>query len=217
MPVSPVSRKRGRASCGVFAASLAIALTACAHSAGSGTAEVRSTVGSHPPYSAADVSFVSGMIAHHAQALVMAAWAPTHEASPAVRTLCERIDVSQRDEIAFMQRWLGERGEPVPDVEPSHGDGMPAMHHAALMPGMLTDEQLAQLDAARGAEFDRLFLTFMIQHHQGAITMVEQRMYHEGAIQDDTVFRMVSDIQADQRAEIDRMTRLLDALPADGT
>jgi uncharacterized protein (DUF305 family) len=214
MPVSPVQEGPVRASFAAVAASLAIAVTACAHSPGSGAAEVRSTGGSHPPYSAADVSFVSAMIAHHAQALVMADWAPTHGASPAVLTLCERIEVSQRDEIAFMQRWLRERGEPVPEADPSHD--MSDMHHSTLMPGMLTDEQLARLDAARDAEFDRLFLTFMIQHHQGAITMVEQRMYDEGAIQDDTIFRMLSDIQADQTAEIDRMTRMLTALPAAG-
>src|SRR6267378_4334780 len=128
------------------------------------------------PFTAADVHFMSGMIGHHAQAVLMAGWAPTHGASAAVRALCERIVVGQRDEIAFMQRWLRERHETLPDADavPSQGHMMPDMDHSMLAPGMLTPAELAQLDGARGPEFDRLFLTFMIHHHQGAITMVEQ-------------------------------------------
>ena len=124
-----------------------------------------------PRYSAADVQFVAGMIVHHAQAVLIAGWAPTHGASPALRALCERIVVGQRDEIAIMQRWLEERHQAVPDSDPRR-QTMPGMDHPMLMPGMLTSAQLAQLDAARGPEFDRLFLTFMIQHHRGALTMV---------------------------------------------
>src|SRR5690348_5403302 len=132
--------------------------------------------------SPADVAFMSGMIGHHAQAVLMAGWAPSHDASRGVRVLCERIVVAQRDEIAFMQRWLRARREPVPDADP-RGQVMPGMDHPMLMPGMLTPDQLAQLDGARGAEFDRLFLKFMIQHHQGAITMVDQLLHAPGAAQ----------------------------------
>jgi uncharacterized protein (DUF305 family) len=168
--------------------------------------------GGRPPYTAADVRFISGMIGHHAQAVLMAGWAPTHGASRAVRVLCERIVVAQRDEIAFMQRWLGERGKPVPEADASHDlmPGMEGMHE--MMPGMLTADELRRLDAARGAEFDRLFLTFMIRHHQGAITMVEQLFANPGAGQDDNVFKFASDVQADQSTEIDRMTSMLEAM-----
>ncbi len=158
---------------------------------------------------------MSGMIPHHAQAVLMAGWAPTHGASRAVRTLSERIGVAQRDEIAFMQRWLEERHEPVPNADPSHGPTMAAMDHPMLMPGMLTPEELAQLDRARGPEFDRLFLTFMIRHHQGAVTMVERLFGARGAAQDETIFRFAADVHADQVAEIDRMSRMLAAPPAE--
>ena len=141
----------------------------------------------------------------------MGGWAPSHDASGPVRALCERIVVAQRDEIAFMQRWLRERHEPVPDADP-RGQVMPGMDHPMLMPGMLTPAQMAQLDSARGSGFDRLFLTFMIMHHQGAITMVNQLLATPGAAQDGTVFRFAADVNADQTTEIDRMTRMLDAL-----
>jgi len=153
---------------------------------------------------------VAGMIGHHAQAVLMAGWAPSHDASAAVRALCERIVVGQRDEIAVMERWLSERHEAVPPADP-HGHVMPGMDHPMLMPGMLTPEQLARLDSARGPEFDRLFLTFMIQHHRGAITMVRQLFDTQGAAQDGLLFQIASDVNADQIAEIDRMTRMLDA------
>ncbi|MDQ3698424.1 MAG: DUF305 domain-containing protein [Gemmatimonadota bacterium] len=168
-----------------------------------------------PPYTAADVRFMSGMVPHHAQALLMAGWAPTHGASPAVRILSERMVVGQRDEIAFMQRWLRERREPVPDADASHYM-MPGMDHPRLMPGMLTAEQLTQLERARGPEFDRLFLTFMIQHHEGAIIMVEQLFSAHGAAQDHDVFRFASDLNADQTTEMDRMRTMLAALPSGG-
>jgi uncharacterized protein (DUF305 family) len=168
-----------------------------------------------PHYTAADVHFISGMIGHHAQAVVMAGWAPSHGAGASVRTLCERIVVAQTDEIAFMQRWLRERHETVPDADPN-GHMMPGMDHPMLMPGMLTPEQMAQLDHARGPEFDRLFLTFMIQHHQGAITMVEQLMGSYGAAQDDAVFKFASDVNADQTTEIDRMNRMLGTMASGG-
>src|SRR5207302_4407768 len=163
------------------------------------------------PFTEADIHFFSGMIGHHAQAIEMALWAPSHGASPSVRVLCERIVVSQRDEIAAMQRWLRERHLPVPDAD-ARGHTMPGMDHAMLMPGMLSDAQLAQLDSARGPDFDRLFLTDMIQHHRGALTMVRTLIDTPRAARDGLLFQIASDISADQTAEIDRMTRMLDAL-----
>src|SRR5437588_2544680 len=164
-----------------------------------------------PRYTAADADFMTGMIVHPAQAVLIAGWAPAHGASPALRALCARVVVGQRDEMAVMQRWLRERLEAVPDADP-HGHTMPGMDHPMLMPGMLTQEQLAQLDSAQGPEFDRLFLTDMIQHHRGALTMVRTLIDAPRAARDGPLFQIASDISADQTAEIDRMTRMLDAL-----
>jgi uncharacterized protein (DUF305 family) len=167
----------------------------------------------------ADAHFMSHMIAHHAQALVMARLAPTHGASPSVRTLAARIINAQQDEIEIMQTWLRDRGLTVPEVHITgttlmvHGAGEHAMH----MPGMLTPEQLRTLDRARGAEFDRLFLTYMIEHHRGAVTMVQELFSTDGAAQDVTVFRFASDVQVDQITEIARMESMLAALPARGS
>src|SRR5512145_2787093 len=160
------------------------------------------------PYTKADVHFLAGMIGHHAQAIQMAGWAPSHGASPAVRVLCERIVVAQTDEIDFAQRWLRERGQFVPPADP-RGHIMEGMAEPMLMPGMLTPEQMKQLDSARGTEFDRLFLTFMIQHHQGAIAMVDTLFKSYGAGQDDLVYKVASDVWADQMAEIERMQKML--------
>jgi uncharacterized protein (DUF305 family) len=162
-------------------------------------------------YTAADVRFMAGMIGHHAQAILMAGWAPSHGASASVRALCERIVVGQGDEIVLMQRWLRDRHETVPAFDAAHFM-MPGMDPAMMMPGMLTAEQLARLDSARGAEFDRLFLTFMIQHHQGAITMVDQLFGSQGGGEQEVVFRFASDVYADQSTEIARMNRMLDAM-----
>jgi uncharacterized protein (DUF305 family) len=164
------------------------------------------------PHTAADVAFMSGMIHHHAQAVLIAGWAPTHSASRSVQALCERIVVGQQDEIALASRWLRARREPVPD--PAHA--MHGMEHSAMMPGMLSPEQLARLDQVRGPDFDRLFLEYMIIHHQGAITMVDQLFASQGAGQDETVFRFASDVYADQTTEIRRMQGMLAALPAAG-
>jgi uncharacterized protein (DUF305 family) len=166
-------------------------------------------------YTEADVQFMSGMIHHHAQALLMAGWAPTHGASQSVRALCERIVVGQGDEIALMQRWLRDRHEEVPAADASH-DMMAGMDHSRMMPGMLTAEQLAQLDRTRGPQFDRLFLTSMIQHHRGALTMVDQLFASQGAGEEEGVFRFASDVYADQSTEIDRMQRMLVTLPPEG-
>jgi len=162
------------------------------------------------PYTPADVQFMSGMIYHHAQAVLIAGWAPTHDASQSLRALCERIVVGQRDEIALASRWLTARHETVPDPAHAMMTNMP-MDHAAMMPGMLTPEQLTRLDAARGSEFDRLFLTFMIQHHQGAITMVND-LFARGGGEEEVAYRFASDVFADQTTEIDRMQKMLAAL-----
>src|SRR5580700_10372267 len=132
------------------------------------TAEQRA-VGIKQPYSDADIDFMTGMIPHHAQAVIMAGWAPSHGARKDVAILCERIVVGQRDEIATMQGWLRDRGQVVPDATSTrHKMQMNGVEHEMLMPGMLSDQEMAALDAARGPAFDRLFLTGMIRHHQGA-------------------------------------------------
>jgi uncharacterized protein (DUF305 family) len=156
---------------------------------------------------------MDGMISHHAQALLMASWAESHGASPPMRTLTERITNAQKDEIVAMQKWLRDRHQPVPEPNP-HGMtmNMGGMQHEMLMPGMLTEDQLKQLDAARSREFDRLFLVFMIQHHQGAVTMVNNLFATNGAAQDITVYKMASDISADQTTEIERMQKMLAAM-----
>jgi uncharacterized protein (DUF305 family) len=167
--------------------------------------------GGKPAYTRADVEFMSGMIGHHAQAVVMAGWAASHGAGTAVQRLAARIVVGQRDEIALMEDWLRERNEPVPGADSAHA-GMPGMTHYDRMTGMLTAEQLAQLEQARGDEFNRLFLTFMIRHHQGAITMVEKLFGSPGAAQDEIVFKFASDVHVDQITEIEFMTKMLAAL-----
>lgn len=165
------------------------------------------------PYTAADVHFMSGMIGHHAQAIQMASWAPSHGASSTVRTLADRIINAQRDEIATMQQWLRDRQQPVPEATPMGMKMvMDGVEHVMLMPGMLTDEQMKQLDASRGVEFDKLFLTFMIQHHRGAVQMVKELFGTYGAGQDDLVFKFASDVQVDQTTEIARMEKMLVAI-----
>ena len=167
------------------------------------------------PFTAADTHFMSGMIPHHAQAVLIAGWAPSHGAREDVRLLCERIVVGQRDEIALMQTWLRDRNQPVVAADATHLKmKMDGVEHDMLMPGMLSPEELAQLDRARGPEFDRLFLMAMIKHHEGAISMVDQLFGSEGAGQDEVVFRFASDVYADQTTEIERMTKMLAAQPA---
>jgi uncharacterized protein (DUF305 family) len=162
------------------------------------------------PYTKADIDFMTGMISHHAQAILMARWAPTHGASPSVQTLCSRIINAQTDEINLMSQWLRNRRQPVPEPSPRGMKmTMNGAEHVMLMPGMLTDEQLQRLDQARGADFDRLFLTGMIQHHQGAVTMVKELFDSYGAGVDDLVFKFASDVQIDQTTEIARMEKML--------
>jgi uncharacterized protein (DUF305 family) len=162
------------------------------------------------PYTAADIHFMSGMIAHHAQAITMARLAPTNGAAPSVRTLCDRIINAQTDEIRLMQMWLRDRRQPVPDPNPAGMTMMmDGMQHTMLMPGMLTEEQMKALAAAKGGEFDRLFLTGMIQHHRGAITMVKELSSTYGAAQDELVAKFAQDVNADQGTEIVRMQQML--------
>lgn len=159
-------------------------------------------------YTPADVAFMSGMIYHHTQALLIAGWAPSHGAGADLRVLCERIINAQKDEIKIMGTWLAERHEPVPHPEPEHM--MHAMSDHMMMPGMLSAEQLAQLDRARGEDFDETFLRFMIQHHEGAITMVND-LFAKGAGEENPVYKIASSVFADQTTEIERMQRMLAA------
>ena len=204
----------------------AMALSACAsgHGTMQSSAVVRSPSGAvdpayvtkaradsmRLPYTAKDVEFMSHMIGHHAQAIAMSRWAPTHGASPAVQRLADRIINAQQDEIATMQRWLRDRNQSVPEAKPMPMKmNMNGMVHEMLMPGMLTEAQMKELDQARGAEFDRLFLTSMIRHHQGAVSMVKQLFDSYGAGQDETVFKFASDVNVDQSTEIARMQKML--------
>jgi len=164
------------------------------------------------PYTQADIDFMSHMIRHHSQAIVMARWAPSHGASPSVLRLAERIINAQQDEIATMQQWLRDRRQPVPD--PSAAGMTMAMHGGhgdMLMPGMLTAAQLQRLNEAKGSDFDRLFLTDMIQHHKGAVSMVQGLFGTNGAAQDETVFKFANDVNVDQTTEIRRMEMMLSA------
>jgi uncharacterized protein (DUF305 family) len=162
------------------------------------------------PYTAADIQFMTGMISHHSQAVVMAKMAPTHGASAAVQTLCGRIINAQNDDIALMQNWLRDRNQPVPEAKPVPMKMvMNGQEMEMLMPGMLTDAQMKQLDAARGKAFDKLFLRGMIQHHQGAITMVQELFATPGAAQDEAVFKFANNVNVDQNTEIHRMQQML--------
>ena len=156
-----------------------------------------------PGHTDADIAFMQGMIHHHAQALDMTALLYTRSASDGMKLLAKRIDVSQTDEIKFMREWLADRGAAVPG---------PHAHHQAdapKMPGMLSAEEMARLEAARGVEFDRLFLQYMIKHHEGALLMVKELFSKPGAGQEGMIFAFASDVEADQQMEIDRMRLML--------
>jgi len=167
----------------------------------------------------ADVAFMQGMIGHHAQALVMSALVRERSAHPQLPLLAERITVSQQDEIAIMRHWLEARQLPVPPIDSTGASDAAHDAHAGhgaaahAMPGMLTAAQLDSLSNARGRDFDRLFLQYMIQHHEGALTMVSQLLASRDAARDPMLFQFASDVDADQRAEIRRMRALLAALP----
>lgn len=156
------------------------------------------------PFTEADVGFMQGMIPHHAQALDMGALVAERTASEDIRLLARRIEISQKDEIAMMRRWLEARGQQVPGEHAHH-----TMGDDALMPGMLTAADMAKLAATRGADFDRLFLESMIRHHQGALTMVSQLFASPGAGQESEMYFFASHVDADQQIEIMRMRRML--------
>ncbi len=178
-------------------------------------------------YTPADVKFMQGMIVHHAQAVVMSNWAPTHGARADVAILCKRIALSQYDEIDLMQRWLAARQlsapdplemrhphtGPVKDASPMHMPGMDMGNPPMMMSGMLTPDEMRQLDASHGTEFDRLYLTGMIKHHQGAVDMVAALFATPGGGQQSELFGFATDIDASQRVQIARMQAMLKTLP----
>ncbi len=207
----------------IAAISLALAALASCRSAGAGGRPVivqpgapggasrvitprQATDVSRVQHTPADVRFMQGMIGHHAQAIEMTTLLASRTASESMRKLALRIEVSQADEIEMMKRWLAARGQEVPGPHAHHMDG------AALMPGMLTAEEMDRLAAARGAAFDRLFLEDMIKHHEGALIMVTELFSTPGAGQESEIFAFATDVDADQRMEIDRMRTILKEL-----
>lgn len=172
-------------------------------------AETRPTL---PPASPADINFMQGMIMHHAQAVEMTALIDSHTKNKELRTLGARISKSQSDEISFMKRWLMARGQPTTHTM-HHMPGMDMSGDSMLMPGMLTPKQMAALKKATGEQFDHLFLTGMIQHHGGALTMVKDLFDTAGAGQDAELFNFVTDVDSGQRAEIRIMQTMLGEKP----
>jgi uncharacterized protein (DUF305 family) len=158
-------------------------------------------------FTPADVRFMQGMIGHHAQALEMAALLPERTSRDDMRLLAKRIELSQADEIAMMRHWLEARGQEVPDPHAHHSGA--GASGGAMMPGMLTSEEMSQLAAAKGDAFDRLFLELMIKHHEGALTMVKELYARPGAGQESEIYAFASDVDADQRMEIERMRGML--------
>lgn len=171
------------------------------------------------PYTKDDVAFMTGMIGHHAQAITMSELAPTRTRTRSIQVLAARIINAQGDEIHLMQQWLVDRSQPLPmaGMGADHA-GMSGMSHTnmshAMMPGMLSEAQMNELTASSGSTFDQLFLTYMIQHHRGAVTMVNELFSHDGAGQDDIVFKFASDVHTDQTTEIARMELMLKSLAA---
>src|SRR6266498_3140438 len=161
-----------------------------------------------PPRSPADVRFMQGMIMHHAQAVEMTALIESHTVNKNLRSLGARISSSQSDEIKFMKRWLEARGEPISPMMPEM-PGMDMSSHSMLMPGMLTPKQMEALKKAKGEVFDHLFLTGMIQHHNGALIMVKDLFDTAGAGQDAELFNFATDVDSGQRAEIRIMQTML--------
>ncbi len=169
-----------------------------------------STRAALPPRSQADVEFMQGMIMHHSQAVEMTALIPSHTENKDLRSLAARISRSQSDEIKFMQRWLMARGEPVSMARPGMSDMDMSRRPMALMPGMLAPEQMEALRKTKGAEFDYLFLTGMIRHHNGALIMVKDLFDTAGAGQDAELFNFATDADNTQRAEIRIMQTMLE-------
>jgi uncharacterized protein (DUF305 family) len=203
--------------CLVAAATL-LAATAQAQQMGEDAAIARAQRDSaRLPWTAADVQFMQGMIHHHAQAIEMCKWAPTHGASASVQTLCGRIINAQGDEIALMSQWLKDRRQDVPSpTATTMKMTMNGKEMDMLMPGMLSPEQMHQLDLARGQNWDKMFLQDMIQHHRGAVSMVHDLFETQGAGQDEMVFKFASDVNVDQTTEITRMEKMLFALTIEG-
>ena len=178
-----------------------------------------STRATLPPRSSADVRFMQGMIMHHAQAVEMTAWIESHTANKDLRLLGARISHSQSEEIRFMKRWLETRGEPTSLPTKNMGvmdmstPGMDMSNQPMLMPGMLTPKQMESLKKANGAEFDRLFLTGMIQHHTGALIMVKDLFDTAGSGQDAELFNFATDVDSGQRAEIRIMHTMMGEKP----
>ncbi len=164
----------------------------------------------HVTHTPADVRFMQGMIPHHAQALEMAALIPERTDHEGLLLLGRRIEISQRDEIAWMTRWLERRDETAPMMGAGHAHGL---GEGELMPGMLSREEMDALAAARGSGFDRLFLEGMIKHHQGALTMVAELFGSPGGGQETEIFRFAADVDADQDMEILRMRDMLNGIP----
>ncbi|HKZ79699.1 MAG TPA: DUF305 domain-containing protein [Pyrinomonadaceae bacterium] len=172
-----------------------------------------STRATLPTRSPADVQFMQGMITHHAQAIEMTALIESHTEDKDLRSLGARISSSQSEEIKFMKRWLAARGEPISPAMPEMPGMRMSSHAMALMPGMLTPKQMEALKKARGEEFDYLFLTGMIQHHNGALIMVKDLFDTAGAGQDAELFNFATDVDSGQRAEIRIMETLLREKP----
>ena len=214
---------RGRALTLVLITALAFGVGACKTASGGSSAGTRilqpgapgqetKTIGtaeatdlSKVGHTPADVKFMQGMIGHHAQAVEMVALIADRTASEDLKRLGLRIQVSQEDEMNMMRKWLEVRGEKVPGPHAHHEPG-------GFMPGMLTPEEMAQLAAAKGKEFDRLFLQGMIKHHGGALTMVDELFKSPGAGQEGDIFAFASDVDADQRMEMERMYMMLKGL-----
>jgi len=199
--------------------SLALLVAAAATIAGGSVAASAQTA---PAYTQADVRFMQGMIGHHSQALAMVALIPSRTNRPDLRALGERIRVSQQDEIALMKQWLRDRHQEIPMTDMSHDTAhamqMPGMKMSdTLMPGMLTPQQMTALANTTGAEFEALFLKDMIQHHEGALTMVARLLGTTGSGQEPEVFRFAAEVDTDQRAEIARMSALLNAMQPGST
>lgn len=225
MSITP-HRRRIASRIVIMLAVLAVVAVIAAPAAAQDTGRATASSTASRDYTDADVAFVQGMITHHAQAVVMSDWAPTHGARPNLVTLCRRIALSQHDEITLMQQWLADRHLPVPD--PLHMRdstatpmampmsmsmrGMDMTGGTTPMPGMLTPAQMRALDAARGPEFDRLYLTGMLRHHQGALDMVATLFASPGAGQQADLFGFATDVDAGQRAEMGRMQAILNTL-----
>ena len=201
---APVFALLGTALCALSAPPVAAQAAAPSSAPASAVQQSRHTT--------ADVAFMQGMIGHHAQALTMSALVAGRSAHAQLPLLAERIAVSQEDEIAIMRRWLEERKLPVPPSDSGDPHAAHGAHDSHGMPGMLSPVQMDSLSKASGTLFDKLFLQYMIQHHEGALAMVAQLLATRDAARDPMIYQFASDVDTDQRAEIRRMRALLATL-----